>query len=148
MQMLNLAAATGELRLLREGNSASIFFERGNLTFAGIKNRPVKLGEYLVRKGLIPQNALDEALAKRPSSRKRIGQLLVEAGHIGETGLKAAVVEQIKDVVFEIVRWQDGTFSFHLDKTPAPHEIRIDIPLDHLMLEGLQRLDEERENRT
>jgi len=80
-------------------------------------------------------------------SRKRIGELLVEAGHIGEPGLKAAVVEQIKEVVFEIVRWQDGTFSFHLDKTPGPQEILIDIPLDHLMLEGVQRLDEERENR-
>jgi hypothetical protein len=147
MQMLNLANATGELRLLRGENSASVFFEKGNLTFAGIKNRPVKLGEYLVRKGLIPQSVLDEALVKRSSSRKRIGALLVEAGHIGESGLKAAVVEQIKDVVFEIVRWQNGTFSFHLDKTPAPQEILIDIPLDHLMLEGLQRLDEERENR-
>jgi hypothetical protein len=148
MQMLNLASATGELRLLRDGNSASVYFEKGNLTFAGIKNRPVKLGEYLVRKGLVPRGALDEALARRASSHKRIGALLVEAGHIGETGLKTAVVEQIKEVVFEIVRWQAGTFVFHLGKSPAPQEILIDIPLDHLMLEGLTRLDEERENRS
>ena len=77
MQMLNLAAATGELRLQREGNSASVFFEKGNLTFAGIANRPVKLGEYLVRKGLVGQAALDEALIRKPSSRKRIGEILV-----------------------------------------------------------------------
>ena len=146
MQMLNLAAATGELKLLRGGNSASIFFEKGNLTFAGIKDRPVKLGEYLVRKGLIPQSALDEALKKRSSRRKRIGELLVEAGHIEEKGLRRAVVEQIKDVIYEVVRWQEGSFSFHRGRKPAPQEILIDIPLDHLMLEGLKRLDEEREN--
>jgi hypothetical protein len=146
MQMLNLAAATGELKLLRGENSASIFFEKGNLTFAGIKDRPVKLGEYLVRKGLIPQSALEEALVKRSSSRKRIGALLVESGHIGESGLRNAVVEQIKDVIYEIVRWQNGTFTFYRDRKPAPQDILIDIPLDHLMLEGLKRLDEEREN--
>jgi hypothetical protein len=145
MQMLNLAGATGELRLVHAGNSASVFFEKGNLTYAGIKNRPVKLGEYLVRKGLIPQSALDEALSKRTSSRKRIGAILVEAGHIKEAGLRSAVVEQIKDVIYEIVRWQEGIFSFYRDNKPVPQDILIDIPLEHLMLEGLKRLDEERE---
>lgn len=146
MQMLNLAGATGELKLLRRGNAASIYFERGNVTFAGIKNRPVKLGEYLVRGGFIEQKALDEALEKRPSARKRIGTLLMEAGHIDEPRLRNAVTEQAKEVIYEIVRWQDGSFSFFKNRTPSPQEVRIDIPLDHLMLEGLKRLDEEREN--
>jgi hypothetical protein len=146
MQMLHLAGATGELRLHGGENSASVFFEKGNLTFAGIENRPVKLGEYLVRKGIVAQSALDDALKRRPGRRKRIGEILVDAGHIEEAGLRRAVVEQIKDVVYEIVRWQKGTFVFHRDRKPAPQEILIDIPLDHLMLEGLKRLDEEREN--
>ena len=146
MQMLNLAGVTGELKLRGGENSASVFFEKGNLTFAGIENRPVKLGEYLVRKRLIPQSALDEALKKRTAGRKRIGALLVEAGHIEETGLRRAIVDQIKDVIYEIVRWQKGSFSFHRDRKPSRQEILIDIPLDHLVLEGLKRLDEEREN--
>jgi hypothetical protein len=146
MQMLNLAGATGELKLARRGNVASIYFERGNVTFAGIKNRPVKLGEYLVRGGFIDQGALEEALEKRPSARKRIGALLLEAGHIDEAKLKAAVTEQAKEAIYEIVRWQDGSFTFYKDRQPSPQEVRIDIPLDHLMLEGLKRLDEEREN--
>jgi hypothetical protein len=148
MQMLNLAEATGELKLNRRGNAASVYFERGNVTFAGIKDRPVKLGEYLVREGLIDQKALDDALEIRAAAKKRIGALLIEAGHIDETKLRRAVTEQIKEVIFEIVRWQDGSFTFVRDKKPAPQEIRIDIPLDHLMLEGLKRLDEERENTT
>lgn len=146
MQMLNLAGVSGELKLVRRGNAASIYFEKGNVTFAGIKNRPVKLGEYLVRGGFIGRQALDDALAKRSSVRRRIGALLIEAGHIDENMLKNAVTEQVKEVIYEIVRWQDGSFSFHRDRKPSPQEVRIDIPLDHLMLEGLKRLDEEREN--
>ena len=148
MQMLNLAEATGELRLNRAGNAASVYFEKGNVIFAGIKDRPVKLGEYLVREGVIDQKALNDALEKLASAKKRIGALLIEAGHLDETKLRHAVKEQIKEVIFEIVRWQDGSFSFYKDKKPAHQEIRIDIPLDHLMLEGLKRLDEERENTT
>lgn len=146
MQMLNLAEVTGELRLLRRGNTASIFFEKGSVTFAGVKNRPVKLGEYLVRGGMIDRRALDEALRKRPSARKRIGAILLEAGHIDEAGLRTAITEQVKEAIYEIVRWQDGSFTFYKDRRPSAQEVRIDIPLDHLMLEGLKRLDEEREN--
>jgi hypothetical protein len=146
MQIVNLSGATGELRLLRRENSASVFFEKGNVTFAGIRDRPVKLGEYLVREGLIAQADLDEALRKRGSQRKRIGTLLVESGFIDEAGLKLAVVEQVKDVIYEIVRWEDGSFQFYRDRKPSGQEVRIDIPLDRLMLEGLKRLDEEREN--
>jgi hypothetical protein len=123
-----------------------VYFEKGNVTFAGIKNRPVKLGEYLVRDGLISRAVLDEVLRRRPSQGKRIGALLVEAGHINEAGLKKAVLEQVKDVIYEIVRWNDGKFQFKRDREPANQEVRIDIPLDHLMLEGLKRLDEERES--
>ncbi|MEJ2720848.1 MAG: DUF4388 domain-containing protein, partial [bacterium] len=58
-----------------------------------------------------------------------------------------AIEEQILDVIYEVVRWQSGTFSFEKGKTAPPREIRIDIPLDHLLLEGLKRLDEEKENK-
>ncbi len=146
MQMLNLAVATGELKLKGSENSASIFFEDGNVTFAGIKNRPVKIGEYLIRAGIINQELLDAVLLKRGKKRKRIGAVLIEDGHINEIDLRRAVIEQIKDVIFEVVRWQEGSFTFLTGKTPVSQEIRIDIPLDHLMLEGLTRLDEERDS--
>ena len=145
LQLLNLAEATGKLELAGKTNSAHVYFEGGNVTFAGIVKRPVKLGEYLVSEGLIDEAVLTEILKKKPTGQKRIGTMLVEAGHLGEAELRRAIAEQIKEVIYEIVAWQEGTFSFLTDKAPDAQEIRIDIPLDHLMLEGLKRLDEERE---
>ena len=64
LQMLNLAQATGELRVEAKSNSATVYFERGNVTFAGIANRPVKLGEYLLRDKLVSKSALNKILKK------------------------------------------------------------------------------------
>jgi hypothetical protein len=142
LQLINLAQATGELRFVTGNNTARVFFDRGNVSFAGIENRPVRLGERLLREKRIRKKDLDDILKKK-SEGKRLGRLLLDAGVIQEAELRTAIEEQIKEVVYEIVRWRSGVFSFSVGKTPGPHEILIDIPIDHLVLEGLKRLDEE-----
>ena len=143
MQLINLAQSTGRLDFKSPENSASVYFERGNVTFARIANRPLKIGEYLVKAGVVEKDVVDELVRKR--TRKKLGVLLVESGAVGQEELRRAVEDQIKDVIYEIVRWREGTFIFRSGSTPKRQDIFIDIPLDHLMLEGLKRLDEERE---
>lgn len=144
LQLINLAQASGELALVTAENSAKVYFERGNVTFAGLSNRPVKLGELLLREKRIRRDDLDRILSQK-SKGKKLGALLIEAGVIKERELQRAIEEQIKEVIYEIVRWRDGTFSFVHGKKPKAQEVVIDIPLDHLMLEGLKRMDEEKE---
>lgn len=144
LQLMNLAVANGELRLKVKGNSARVFFEKGCVTFAGITNRPVKLGELLVQAELISEADLEKALKSR--SKKRLGDRLVKQGLIDREQLQLAVEEQIKEVIYEIIRWQDGRFTFTRDRRPSEQDIFIDIPLDHLVLEGIKRMDEERKS--
>jgi len=143
MQFLNLAESTGRLDFKVPNNRASVFFVNGNVTFAGIANRPQKLGEYLVQTGLVEQSQIDELLAM--PNRKKLGVLLVESGILDKEQLRSAVEEQIKQVIYEIVRWHRGIFAFADGREPYDQDILIDVPLDHLMLEGLKRMDEERE---
>lgn len=143
LQMPNLAQASGRLELKTESNSARVFFEKGNVTYADMADQPMRLGEYLLREGVITRSVLDKTLALKPKG-KRLGNVLVEAGVIGEADLQSALKEQIKEVIYEIVRWQEGRFIFTSGERPQDTEVLIDSPLDHLMLEGLKRLDEER----
>jgi hypothetical protein len=140
--MLNLAQLTGKLQLEVKSNSARIYFEDGNITFAEITNKAVKLGEYLIGKGLINEDQLENALKKKPRNQ-RLGSLLVADGLIEEAALRAAVGTQLKEVVYEVVRWRKGWFTFTNGEKPKSEDIFIDVPTDHLMLEGLKRLDEE-----
>ncbi|NIM18990.1 MAG: DUF4388 domain-containing protein [Candidatus Latescibacteria bacterium] len=140
-QMLNLAQITGRLTLDARFNSARIYFILGNITYAELSNRPLKLGEYLVREGLINSDQLDKALRKKAKGKK-IGTILVQSGAISENELRCAIENQIKEVVYEVVRWREGWFTFEEGKKPDAQDILIDIPIDHLMLEGMKRMDE------
>jgi len=144
-QLINLSQTTGELSLDVGDNSARIFFEGGSVTYAEISNRKRKLGEYLVKQEIISQKDLDKVLIKNRKGKK-LGKLLVEAKAISEDDLRGAIEEQIKEVVYEVVRWKKGWFQFGAGKKATAQDVFIDIPLDNLMLEGLKRLDEEGEN--
>lgn len=144
-QMLNLAQHSGKLQLKAASNSARIYFENGNIIFAEITNKPVKLGEYLLEKGLIDEDQLKQALQKKPKN-KRLGNVLVADGVIEAGALRSAIEAQIKEVVYEVVRWRDGTFTYSNGKKPKSEDIFLDVPTDHLMLEGLKRMDEAGDN--
>ena len=139
--MLHLALASGRLTLDARFNSARIYFHLGNITYAEISNKPLKLGEYLIKEGLISNDQLSQALRKKPKG-KRLGAVLVQEGAISEPDLRSAIEVQIKEVIYEVVRWRDGWFTFESGKKPETQDIFIDIPIDHLMLEGLKRMDE------
>ena len=117
-QLISLAQATGELSLDVGDNSARVFFEGGSVTYAEISNRKVKLGEYLVQQKLVTQKSLDKILVKNRKGKK-LGRLLVEGEAIDESSLRSAIEEQIKEVVYEVVRWKKGWFQFSADKKPG-----------------------------
>ena len=102
----------------------------------------MKLGEYLLAEGLITREDLDRGLDAQ-GLRRRLGAVLVEMGAISASTLTGAIEEQIKEVVYEVVRWRGGRFRFTSGRKPKSQDVFIDIPLDHLILEGLKRLDEE-----
>lgn len=142
LQLINLEQTSGELTFESAGNTARIYFERGSVTYAEIADRKMKLGEYLLAEGLITREDLDRGLDAQ-GLRRRLGAVLVEMGAIDATTLTQAIEEQIKEVVYEVVRWRGGRFRFTNGRKPKSQDVFIDIPLDHLILEGLKRLDEE-----
>jgi hypothetical protein len=144
-QMLNLAQLTGKLQLKAASNSARIYFENGNVIFAESTSKPVKLGEYLIKMNLIDEDQLKQALRKKPRN-KRLGDYLVADGVIEAAALRSAIEAQIKEVIYEVVRWRGGTFNYTNGEKPKSEDIFLDVPTDHLMLEGLKRMDEAGDN--
>lgn len=142
LQLISLQSSTGELTFESGVNTARVYFDGGNVTFAELTDRRIRLGEYLVSEGLVSKAHLERALELK-QDRQRLGSILIEIGAIDAVSLHRAIEEQIKEVMYEVVGWKTGRFRFTNGRRPKAQDVFIDIPLDHLILEGLKRLDEE-----
>ena len=143
-QIMSISRITGELRIVTVDNVASLYFKEGELLCATIGTRKKKLGTFLVEKEWITEEQLGAVLWEFESKgkRERIGNLLISHGYLGQRALTAAIQEQMKEVVYEVLSWKRGHFSFFHGVLPHDEDILLDVKLDHLILEGLKRLDE------
>lgn len=145
-QLLDLSRKTGRLRVssaLRD-NEGTVFFRRGRVVGATIRSNPHPLGTLLLRAGRITEADLSRArAAQQAGSSRRLGELLVDAGALSARELRRHVMHQIEVVIFELLSWQEGFFSFIESDEAAPTgDESIEVPTESLLMEGARRLDE------
>ena len=146
-QLLDLSRKTGHLRVssaLRD-NEGLVHFNNGRIVAASMRSNPYPIGQLLVRAGRITSERLDEARAQQdaPGEQRRIGEILVEMGVVTARELERHVHQQIEAVVFELLSWQEGFFSF-VESTieDLPAETVRGVSTEALLMEGARRIDE------
>lgn len=145
-QLLDLSRKTGVLTVtskLRQ-NQGTVHFDGGAVVYAEILSNPHPLGGLLVRSGKISEADLSRVRdMQRQGDGRRLGELLVAIGALTQKDLERQVRRQIEEVVFEVMSWQEGYFSFvegPLDEIAADADVRI--PTEALLMEGARRIDE------
>ena len=83
LQLLAMGKKSGCLSVTHRQNFGYIYFDKGRICYASIVNRRDRLGDILVKNGLITQAQLDQCVAVQNRQRdKRLGEILVERpGH-------------------------------------------------------------------
>ena len=145
-QLLDLARKTGILRVdseLRQ-NGGTVYFEQGAVIGAEIRSNPHQLGGLLLRAGKLSESDLARARDMQSTGdRRRLGDILVELGAITRRELDRQVRAQVEEVIFELMGWSEGYFSFSeapLDEVPTQATLRI--PTGALLMEAARRIDE------
>src|SRR5439155_6922885 len=145
LQLLQLAQATGRLELERAGERAELFVERGRPVFARTSGGAVRAGQILVHHGAISREALERALAEqRAHPGQRLGSLLVASGSATPEQIQGAVHEALRRIVYGLLLWRDGAFRFAPGDQARDEDVKLDLDLDRLILEGLRHADETR----
>ena len=146
-QLLDLSRKTGALRVMSalRDNEGIVYFANGRVSYASIRSNPHPLGEVLIRAGKITDADLDRARALQTSraNGQRLGEVLVETGAVTSRELERHVRFQIEAVVFELMSWREGFFSFEegaLDDVPG--EATASVSTESLLMEGARRIDE------
>jgi len=146
-QLLDLSRKTGRLRvtsLLRD-NEGAVYFDNGRVVAALIRSNPHPLGTLLMRAGKVAEGDLARARAMQAGDPqpRRLGEILVSIGALTTKELERQVRLQVEAVVFELMSWREGHFSFsegQLGEIPA--DALTSISTESLLMEGARRIDE------
>jgi hypothetical protein len=146
-QLLDLSRKTGALRVTSElrHNEGKIYFDNGVVVSAEIRSNPHPLGALLLRTGKITEADLERArdMQQRQGDKRRLGEILVALGVITSREVERQVRFQIEEVVFEVMSWNEGYFSFADEvESKVPTELTVRIPVEALLMEGARRIDE------
>ena len=145
LQLLSLAQANGRLELERPRETVELFIERGRPVFARTSGASVRAGEVLVHRGMLAPERLAQALSEQQSRPgERLGALLVAGGAITPDQLQGAVHEVLRRIVYGVLLWREGRFRFHPGERAVAEDIRLDLELDRLILDGLRLADQQR----
>ena len=146
-QLLDLSRKTGALRVTSElrHNEGKIYFDNGVVVSAEIRSNPHPLGAMLLRTGKITEADFERArdMQQRQGDKRRIGEILVSLGVITQREVERQIRFQIEEVVFEVMSWNEGYFSFADEvESTLPTELTVRIPVEALLMEGARRIDE------
>lgn len=143
LQLLAMGKKTGCLSVTHRNSFGYIYFDKGRICYASIVNRRDRLGDMLLKLGMITPEALAAGVALQDKRRdKRLGELLVEQGAITTRQLHDAIEVQIQEAVYYLFTWNQGTFNFEADVAPDANDHTVSINPESLLLEGARRVDE------
>ena len=108
---------TGPLRNTRGKVTKTLYLSDGRLIFATSTDPDDRLGEMLLRKGLISYRSLEESV-RAIKAGKRQGTLLVESGAIRSKDLVDGVTEQVQEIIYSVFQWDEGAFEFRRATCP------------------------------
>ncbi len=142
-QLLAMGQKTGCLSVTDRARFGQIYFDRGRITHAVIVNRRDRLGDMLVRDGVISHDQLGQAVEKQAANpERRLGELLIEEGLLTREQLEHYIRIQAEEAVYALFTWSRGSFYFEVDQRPDDAEILLSINPESLLLEGARRVDE------
>jgi hypothetical protein len=140
LQQLRAIGATGILTLVAGGARKAVYLKDGKIVFASSNLPNDRLGEILLREGKITVEEYDTSI-KAISKGKRQGKALVEMGALGPKDLWEGIQFQVKEIVYSIFNWDEGTFHFEESSLPEKERITVDLDIADMLLEGIRRVD-------
>jgi Domain of unknown function (DUF4388) len=148
-QLLDLSRKTGLLCVsskLREDEGV-VHFDGGRVVHASIRSKSVPTELVLLEAGRITQADLDRARASidddGAAGKRTIVDSLVRLGAITQREVERHLRLQIESVVFELMSWREGFFSFEeRARDDMPRDTRIAVSTESLLMEGARRIDE------
>lgn len=141
LHMIHASAKSGFLSFENAEHAKSVYLHRGEVVFATSNQSVDRLGETLLRAGILTPEQFGEARRGfRPPTR--YGKMLVERGLLTPRQVWNGVKLQVEEIVRSLFSYSAGTVLFFEGEVRPDNVVRLSLPTRRLVAEGLRRRDE------
>jgi hypothetical protein len=143
LQDLQQKKATGGLTIRRDGVEKCVYVKGGQIVFATSTEAADRLGEMLVKAGLLSREHLDTAVGiyQKNAGTKKIGAILVENGFVAPKNLFTGLRAQVKEILYSLFLWDEAEYRFEERLPPDIIQLQFDVP--ELIAEFIERMKRE-----
>jgi tetratricopeptide (TPR) repeat protein len=141
LQEIYVGRRSGTLKLTRGEEHRSLRFRHGHLVNSHTNVAGERLGEVLVRRGLLSEADLARATEISARDGRRFGELLAELGLLSASGLEDAVALHVHEMLASIFTWKEGSYAFKEEpEGGAPEELTLRLSTANLILEAVKAI--------
>lgn len=144
LQLLSMGRKSGTLGIQREGDIVMVYFKDGMVNYGYGPRQTMHLGQLLREREKISAETLAIAVEtqEKTENSRRLGEILIEMNAVDRADIIEVVTEQVKELMYSLMSWDNGNFKFYENKYPTEEEITVELSTENIILEGLRRLDE------
>jgi len=145
-QLIGQQRKTGTLELKNATGRAQLVFDRGLVVSAGPATGRSSdldpLADRLIRCGQMTRERADEAVAACRASAQTLARTIVDRGWLDEVAVREARDLVTRDAIFDVLRWQSGTFDFRAHPVSHGRDLAELLGAEQILMDGLRMLDE------
>lgn len=130
----------GALSIAFAERQRRIYVDGGLVVFATSNEPEVFLGTYLIRQGMLPEEAVRSAEERLAGDGVRLGQILLRLELIDRASLDSAIAEQVREILWGGFDWETGEVVFEVGARRSDETIRIDLPIAEVIVAGIRRV--------
>ena len=141
LNLIHSATKSGFLFFENASHQKNVYLHRGEVVFASSNQVVDRLGECLLRSGVI---TLEQQREAKQAYRKggHFGKILVERGWLAPREVWNGVKSQVEEIVRSLFSYGSGSVMFWEGEVRPDNVVRLSLPTRRLIAEGLRRRDE------
>jgi len=143
LQLLSSEGKSGILHIASGQKRSGICLKNGRIVAATCSEGP-HLGQILQDKGFISRAILQQSLIAARRTGKLLGETLLCSKHVSHKALVEAIRFQVREVVMDVMLWQEGEFRYSDCITQFDLQGFEGIKATVLLLEAAVVIDEAR----
>jgi tetratricopeptide (TPR) repeat protein len=144
LRELYVGRKTGMLTFARGEERRSVRIRGGHIVTADTTVREDRMGEVLVRHGVLPAAELKRAVGFALRDNKLLGVVLMELGLLDERGLEKALELHVRAVLSSVFAWQEGSYEFveETESAEKQGDVTLRVSTGDLILEATRSVND------